>query len=182
MRVIVAGGAGVGKSTVARFIAKKFGLRHVSAGDKIRLLAKDYGFSTNGVEFLKFGDFVKNHPEVDKRLDELILRDVKRGNCVIDSRLTAFLFKGKAYRILLKVPDVVAAKRNSLREGVSVAESLKAVVKRNKADVARFKRLYGVDINDLSVFNLIIDTSHLFINDMCSVVSFILRKIIKRGF
>jgi len=177
--VIVSGGAGSGKSTVARSVAKGLGLRHVSAGDKMRELAKSLGFKTSGEGFLKFHDYVKTHPVVDKKLDRLILKDLRQGDCVVDSRLAAYLFKGRAYRLRLKVPDKVAAQRNALREGITKSEALKAVKKRNLEDAKRYKRLYGFDVNDLSVYDLVLDTSYFSIKDMNSIVLFVLRKLLK---
>ena len=176
MRVIIDGWAGSGKSTVARAVAERFKLRHVSAGDKFRVVARRLGFSTNGEGFLEFSEYQRTHPSVDKAIDELIIKDLRRGNCVVDSRIAGRLFKGRAYRVLLRVPDLVAAERNALREGVSKAEALRAVVKRNKADIARYEQLYGIDFSDLSVYDLVLDTSHFSIKDMNAVVLFVLSK------
>ena len=179
MRVIIDGWAGSGKSTVAKAVAKKFKLRHVSAGDKFRSIAKQMGFKTSGEDYLKFHQYQKSHPEIDRLMDSLIAKDLKKGGCVVDSRIAGQLFKGKAFRILLKVPDVVAAKRNALREGVSQKEALRAVVKRNSEDAARYKRLYGVNRFDVSPYDLVLDTSYYSIKDMNSVILFVLKKVIK---
>jgi len=179
MIVIVSGGAGSGKSTVARAVAKKFKLRHVSAGDKMRQLASALGFKTSGAEFLEFHEYVKSHPAVDKKLDELIMKDLRQGDCVVDSRLAAYLYKGRAYRIMLKVPDSVAARRNALREGVSESEALKSIIRRNREDALRYKKLYGIDVSDVSVYDFVLDTSPLSIEEMIAAVVSFLRKVLK---
>jgi cytidylate kinase len=178
-RVIISGTAGSGKSTVARAIAKRFGLKHFSGGEASRQVAKKLGFKISGKAYLSFHDYIKNHPEIDEMIDKLVLSKVKRGSCVVDSRLAAYLFKGKAYRIYLKVPDVVAAKRNALREGISGSEALKAVTERNKADAERYKELYSVDVNELGVYDLVLDTSYFSIKEMNAVVIYLLRKVLK---
>jgi cytidylate kinase len=179
VRVIISGNAGSGKSTVARAVAKVFDLRHVSAGDKARRIAKKLGFKTEGEEYLKFHHYIKSHPKIDKELDKEIMKELRMGRCVVDSRLAAYLFKGKAYKIYLKVPEDVAAKRNALREGVNKFEALSAVKKRNREDALRYKKLYNIDVNDLSVFDLVLDTSHFSIKQMNQIVISLLRKVLK---
>lgn len=179
MRVIISGNAGSGKSTVARAVAKRFGLRHVSAGDKARGIAKKLGFKIVGKEYLKFHAFVKGHPEIDKELDNAVMKELSKGRCVVDSRLAPYLFKGKVYKIYLKVPEHEAAKRNALREGISRVEALKAVKKRNREDARRYMKLYSIDISDLSVYDLVLDTSFFSIKGMTDVVIFLLRKVLK---
>jgi len=179
VRVIISGGAGSGKSTVAKAVAKRFKLRHVSTGDKNRLIARKLGFKTSGASYLKFHEYMKSHLEVDREIDELIMKDLHKGGCVVDSHLAAHLFKGKAYRIMLKVPVEVAAERNALREGVSKLEVLRAISKRNLANASRYRRIYGVDVNDLSVYDLVLDTSYFSIKDMNSIVISVLRKLLK---
>jgi len=179
VRVIIDGGAGSGKSTVARAVAKHFKLRHVSAGEKFREVARRMGFKTTGTDYLRFHEYQRKHLEIDYEIDKLILKDLRSGEWVIDSRIAGYLFKGKAYRILLKVPDVVAAKRNSLREGVSKVVALEAVKKRNSEDARRYRKLYGIDLGDTSVYNLVLDTSYFPIKDMNYIIISVLRKLLK---
>ena len=179
MRVIISGSAGSGKSTAAKAIAKHFKLRHISAGDKARDIAKSLGFKTSGADYLKFHEYIKSHTSIDKKLDNLVIKELRKGNCVIDSRITAYLFKGKAYKIYLKVPEEVAAKRNSVREGVSFNEALTSIKKRNNEDAKRYKKLYNIDVNDLSVYDLVLDTSNFNINNMNNTLFSVLRKVLK---
>jgi len=178
MNIIISGSAGTGKSTVSRAVAKAFGLRHVSAGEQFRALARSMGYPTEGEGYLRFHAYQKSHPEIDRRIDRSIKAALDRGGCVLDTRIAAYTYKGKAYRILLKVPDAEAAKRNALREGITQKEALRAVIERNAADSARYKKIYGIDINDQSVYDLVIDTSYFSIKEMNDIVLCVLKKLI----
>lgn len=180
MRVLVSGNAGSGKSTVARVVAEEFKLRRFSGGEASRRIAKKLGFKTSGEEFLKFHDYVREHPGIDREIDELINSFLEKGGCVVDSRLAPYLYKQEAYRIYLKVPLEVAAERNAAREGIGKVEALKAVSKRNQEDAERYSKLYNVDISDLSVYDLVLDTSYFSIKEMNSVIIFVLRKVLKQ--
>ena len=177
--IIISGGAGTGKSTVAKAVAKALKLRHVSAGDKMRELAREIGFKSEGEEFVKFQDYVKKHKDIDKKLDKMIIDDVSKGNCVVDSRLAAYLVKNADYKILLKVPERLAAERIALREGVSIDEALKQNNARNKKEWKRYKKLYKIDINDLSPYDLVLDTSKFSIKNMNKVAIFAVKTYIK---
>jgi len=177
--IIISGGAGTGKSTVAKAVAKALKLRHVSAGDKMRELARDLGFKSEGEEFVKFQDYVKKHKDIDKKLDKMIIDDVSKGNCVVDSRLAAYIVKNADYKILLRVPARVAAERIAIRERVSADEALKQNTARNKKEWKRYKSLYKININDLSVYDLILDTSKFNIEAMNKVAIFAVKTYLK---
>ncbi|MBD3312275.1 AAA family ATPase [archaeon] len=180
MRVLVSGNAGSGKSTVARAVVEEFKLKRFSGGEASRRIAKKLGFKTSGEEFLEFHDYVKKHPGIDREIDGLISGFLEKDDCVVDSRLAPHLYKKEAYRVYLKAPLEVAAERNAKREGISRAEALKAVSKRNQEDAERYNKLYNVDISDLSVYDLVLDTSYFSIKEMNSVIIYVLRKVLKQ--
>ena len=177
--IIISGSAGTGKSTVAKALARRFKLRHISAGGKMRELAKELGFNTKGREFLKFYNYLRNHSSIDRKLDREIIHEVKEGSCVIESRLAAYIIKLPSFKILLKVPDSIAARRIALRDGISKSEALNIIRKRNKEDLIRYKKLYNININDYSIYDMILDTSFFNIKDMNSIIINAVSKVLK---
>lgn len=177
MIILLSGGAGTGKSTVAKAVAKKFKLKHISSGDLMRQIAVKKGFDSEGPGFLKFHEYIKKHPEIDHEVDDLMIKEINKDNCVSDSRLMPYLYKGKAYKILLKVPDQVAAQRNALREKLTINEAIKQLKARNEKNAKRYKKVYGIDINDTSVYDLVLDTSHFPIKEMNNIVISTIKKV-----
>ncbi len=177
MRIIISGFAGTGKSSVAKHLAKVFNLKHISAGDLMRDLAVKHGFSSNGKEF---SDYIKQvNKEIDDELNKLVLKELRKNNCVIDSRLMAYLFNGEAIRILLKSSLNVRAKRIANREGISLTTAKKIINERDNNDVKRFNK-YGININDLSVYDLILNTELVSKDSMNKVIEYFIKQTIKK--
>jgi len=173
--IIISGTPGSGKSTVARYLAKRFKLRHVSAGDLMRELSGNL----NITEFEKFHNFLRANPEIDKRIDSTIKREASRGDVVIDGVLAGFTVKNADIKIFLKAQEKIAAKRIALREKTSLKTALYDIKLRWKRNRARFKRTYNIDINDLNPYNLILDTSQWSIKEMNQIIGFIIRMLLK---
>ncbi|MHA1194674.1 MAG: (d)CMP kinase [Promethearchaeota archaeon] len=176
MIISISGAHGTGKSTVAKILASKLGLKYYSTGEAFRELAEEKGMSLE--EFTKY---VEKHPEIDKELDEKVIQVAKEGNVVIESQLAGHLLKDVAdLRIHLKCPLEIRVKRMAERDGTSKEEKLKETLIRENSELKRFMELYNINLNDenaiLKIHDLIIDTQNMSIEE---VVNTILSKIKK---
>jgi len=169
---MIAGYPGSGKTTVSTFIAKKFKLDYISAGKLYRELASADGVDINSLKFLKW----YKQARYDKIVDSQVRKASRKGNCVIDSWLAPYLIKD-GIKIFLKVDFEVAAKRVASRENISIRTA--KIITRKRLDLTRrrAKRLYGIKLDDLSVYNFVIDTTFLNVNDVNNLVSFLLRRL-----
>ncbi len=168
MIIFVSGTAGTGKTTVAKAISKKYGFNHLSAGELMRKKAKELNLSI--VEFQKY---LLSHPEIDKEIDnELLAYD----NAVIESRVGPFLKQG--YSIFLKADINIVAQRVAKRDNISLEEAKKVILKRNKLDRERFLKLYNIDIGDLFMYDLVLDTTFLSKPQMIDIILYAVGKIL----
>lgn len=154
--VIICGLAGSGKSTTATMIAKRFKLRHVSAGDQFRAVAKERKMS-----LIDLGRYAASHPAFDKQLDRRMMAQAKKGGVVLDGRAAAYLarkMKINALKIFLTVDPKVSAKRVSKRDGISVAQALVASRQREREIAKRLKVLYGLDTSSTAYYDAVIQT------------------------
>ncbi len=173
--IIISGMPGSGKSTVAKHLAKKLKLRHVSAGDKMRGIAGGLSIA----EFNEFHDYLKKHDEIDRKIDSMIIREARKGNVIIDGVLAGYTVKKADYKIFLKLTETEAAERIAGREKASIKEALTDIKTRWNGNRKRWKRIYGIDINDLNPYNLILDTSQWTINEMNKIIEFIIKELLK---
>jgi len=152
--VTIGGPHGTGKSTYARIIAKEFRIRYVSAGRLFRDLAKE-----KGIALEELGNRAAEDPGIDHLIDQRSAEEAKKGNVVVEGQLAAWMAKDIAQiRIYLNAPDEVRFARIARRDHVDYETARKQTEDRELIQRDRYKRYYGIDIDDLSLYNLILDT------------------------
>jgi cytidylate kinase len=156
--VIAMGGLhGTGKTTYAKALAQQFSLRHVSAGEAFRKLAEEEGLTLR-----ELAEKAEMDPSIDRRIDEAVKKEAALGSVVIDGQLAAWMAGDNAdLKIYLTAPDKVRFERIACRDGLTLQEAEHTTREREAREMRRFKELYGIDVKDLSIYHLIIDTSLL---------------------
>ena len=153
--ITVSGPHGTGKSTYARALAEALQLRYVSAGEIFRDLAKKERLSLEALSNRAADD-----PSIDRMLDERTKAEAKKGGVVIDAQLGAWMVKDLAdVRVLLTAPDDVRFRRIAERDHVGLDHARKETEYRESIQQKRYKKYYGVDVSDLSIYDLKLDTS-----------------------
>jgi len=165
--ICIAGLTGCGKSTVAKRLAGKYGLKYLSGGMALKELAIKIGYKPHGrgwwetSEGVKFLDHRLKDPKFDKQVDEQLLKWAKRGNVVLDSWTIPWLFKG-GFKIWFEASAKVRARRLAERDDISVKEALNAVREKDEKTRRIYYDVYGFKLGeDFSPFNLILDVNHL---------------------
>jgi cytidylate kinase len=153
--ITVSGPHGTGKSTYAKALAEALGLRYVCAGELFRELAKERKMSLES-----FSKIAARDPDIDRMIDERTKAEAKKGGVVIDAQLGAWMVKDLAQvKVLMTAPDEVRFRRIAQRDGTSFAPAKKQTLARERIQKRRYKKYYGVDVDDLGVYDLQIDTS-----------------------
>ena len=174
--IAISGLHGTGKTTLARMIAKKFNLPYVCAGTVFRQLARERGMKLD-----EFSRYVERHPVIDRRIDIRTADAAKGGNVLIDARLAGWMAERADVRILLTAPLEVRVRRMAKRDRRSYKEVLEETLERERSEAMRFKRLYGIDVNDHSPFDLILNTARLSARENAEVLGVAIELITKRG-
>ena len=172
MIITISGKAGSGKSTIAKELAKKLKLKHYSIGALMRQIAKE-----KNISLIELSKLAEKDSSIDLELDkkQIELRD--KNNFVIDGRLTAHFIPYADLKVFLDCNDKVRAERilkdeRKDEKSKNVKELIKKINQREQSERKRYKKLYSVDYYDKKLYNLIIDTTNLSINE-------IVEKIIK---
>lgn len=165
--IIISGPPAIGKTTVSKGLAKEFGLQSLSGGDVLKDLAQDQGFQTKGDDWwdtkegMTFLSQRKDNYEFDKKVDQKLKEIFQKGGVVITSYTLPWLVDG-GIKIWLGGSKQNSAKRMQSRDNMNMQNALAVVKTRYDENKALYKKLYGFDFgDDLSVFDVVIDTDGL---------------------
>lgn len=154
MRIVISGLPGSGKSTLSKILAAHYVFPLCSAGEMFRQLAME-----RGVSLAELGRLAENDPGIDRLIDERQKEIAEEKNdLVLEGRLSGFLVNSDI-KIWLKAPIEVRAGRIASREGKSFDAAREETVARETCESARYMEYYGIDISDLDIYDIIIDSN-----------------------
>ncbi len=165
--ICICGMTGCGKSTVAKRLAEKYGLRHVSGGDALKDLAADEGYKVGGRgwwesdEGMRFFEERMDDFEFDRRVDAKLLEQAREGRVVLDSWTMPWLFDG-GFKVWLEASEDARASRLAGRDGMLAEDALKVLREKDERTRSIYEKLYGFSLGeDFSPFDMIFDVSLL---------------------
>lgn len=141
---------------MARRVASRLGLELVLGGEVFRALAAEHGMS-----LAAFGAHAAADPAVDVELDRRLTVRGRAGEVVIESRLAGWIAHNEgleALRVGLVCDERVRAERVAARESISIEQAFADNAQREKTEHDRYLALYGIDIDDLSIYDVVVDT------------------------
>lgn len=178
MIITISGKAGSGKSTVAKMLAAKLGLKHYSIGDLMRERSQE-----KGISIIDINKLAETDKSIDKELDsKQIMLGKTQNNFVIDGRLTAYFIPNADLKIFLDAEDNVRAQRilkdrRKLEGNTNIKKAMSNIEKRELSEKKRYKEYYGVDYHNRKLYDYIIDTTNLSPQEVVDKVVEIVKKI-----
>ena len=153
MLLSMSGLPGSGTTTVSKLLAEHYGVDLVNAGDVFRGLAKEHGMTLT-----EFGALAESDASIDVKIDERQKEIANtRDDIILEGRLAGHMAE-KALKVWIKAPIDVRVKRISGREGASFDVMLDETIRREASEAVRYKEIYEIDIEDMSVYDLVIDS------------------------
>lgn len=154
MIITVSGLPGSGTTTVSNLLAKRYSMEMISAGEVFRTLAKE-----RCVSLAEFGEMAEKDDsidiQIDKRQQEIA---ATRDNIILEGRLAGHMAP-LALKVWLKAPVEVRVQRIVGRESTSFGQAMKETLEREASESLRYREIHGIDIGDLSIYDLVIDSN-----------------------
>lgn len=159
-RTLTVGGLpGTGTTTACQTLQELLGLRYVYAGQIFRDMANEHGMNLE-----RFGAYAEQHPEIDRSLDDRQVRLLREGPLLLEGRLAGYFAHREripAFKAWFTCDPYVRADRVVKREGGDREARMEEMRRREASERKRYLEFYGYDMSDLSVYDLVLDTSEL---------------------
>ena len=151
--VAVSGIPGVGKSSFIRMLQAELGFEVFSIGEWFKKQAREKG--------MDIADYMETVPEEVHRYADtrLVVDEAGKGDRIIDARYSAFTVPKADVKIFLTAPFEVAAERLSNRKQKHCSAEYVKRRWEEESEIAR--ETYGFDLNDMSVYDFVFDTSRV---------------------
>ena len=182
--IVISGPPAVGKTTVAKGLAKEFNLQYLSGGDVLKEMAKEQGFDSDGDDWwdteegMKFLNQREENSEFDKNLDKKLTDLFNQGGMVITSYTLPWLIDN-GVKIWLEGSHASSTKRMQSRDNMSSENAYEITKSRFDKNKALYKKLYGFSFgDDKEVFDVIINTDNLTANQVIDVTTETVRKLL----
>lgn len=157
--ITMSGLPGSGTSTACKLLQEHLGFRWVNTGQLFREMAREHGMNLN-----EFGKYAQDHHEIDEELDRRQLCLASEGRVILEGRLSGQVLKrakAPGLAVWVDAPEEVRLARVSRRDGLTPGEARDFTLNRERLEKERYLEIYGIDLTDLSVYDLVLDSSKM---------------------
>lgn len=168
MIIIVSGPPGSGKTTLAKKISEKYNYDYISTGLIFREIARELN-----VDVVTLNKIAEKELSIDIKVDSKVLDLIGRDNIVIESHIAGWGVKGSNNNVIAVYVTASLEKRAqriAARDGITYEEAILHVLSREESHWRRFFNFYGINITDLSIFDLVVNTDNLTPDEVFSIV------------
>jgi len=167
MRITVSGLPGSGTTSLSRYLAERHGFQMISAGEVFRQLAKEHN-----MELAVFGRLAEKDPAYDKMIDARQKEIAsQRDNIIVEGRLSGWMVESADLKIWLYAPISCRIKRIAFRDQTADEKTAERLtLEREKCEAGRYRSYYSIDITDLSIYHLILNSEHWGVEGLAAIV------------
>lgn len=158
MILTVGGLPGTGTSTLCGLLEKELGLPYVYAGQIFRQEA-----AARGMSLAELNELALRDETVDRSLDDRQLELLRQGNVVLEGRMAGWLARRHgidAFTVWLVCEEDERVRRLVARDGGDAESQAAAMRRRTEQEADRYGRYYGADPGDLTVYDLVLDSTN----------------------
>jgi len=165
VRILLSGLSGTGSTTAAERIAADLGLRYIYGGQIFRDLAEEREISLE-----ELAESLERDQETERDLDRRLIAAGMNDNVLVEGRTIGWIFPRdvEATRIWLTCDLQERLCRVQGRE--HHPRSAENLLRREASDNRRYRALYGIEPEDFSPFDLVLDTTRLSVDEVVNKI------------
>jgi cytidylate kinase len=174
--ITVSGLPGTGTSTLCRLLETKLNVPYLYAGQIFRNQA-----AKKGMTLAEFGQLCELEDSVDRGLDDeqvRLLKSADEQGLILEGRLSGWLAHQNhisALKIWVSCEENERVRRLVERDGGDPADQLASMHARQASENTRYQTYYGIQLTDMSPYDLILDSTHQSPAEMATLVMATLR-------
>ncbi len=166
MKITISGLPGAGTTTAAKIVSEKLGLKLISAGEIFRQLATQRGMTVE-----EFGRYAEEHPEIDTLIDRTQKEMAeKEKNAVVEGRLSGWMVKDAELKVWIFADPEVRYQRIAKRENKDLSIVRQETRTREEVEKRRYKKFYSIDLDDMSIYDLIINSGSFSPEEIAEII------------
>ena len=167
MRITVSGLPGSGTTSLSRYLSERHGFSLISAGEVFRQLAEEHNMG-----LAEFGRLAQENPAFDTMIDARQKEIAEqRDNIIVEGRLSGWMVTDAELRIWLFAPIGCRIKRIIFRDQIADEKTAERItLEREECEAGRYHSYYNIDITDLSIYHLILNSDHWGVEGLGSIV------------
>lgn len=173
--ITLSGLHGTGKTTYAKTLSKIFNLRHISAGILFRQIAAEKGISISELTQIS-----SRNDKIDQLIDDKTRMEAEKGNVIIDGLLAGWIaLNFTDIKLYLTTLDNIRFSRIAARENITIPKARKLTLFREEIEKERFIKYYNINIDNLTIYDLILNTELLSIESNVIIMKNFIQEYIK---
>jgi cytidylate kinase len=173
--ITLSGLHGTGKTTYAKTLSKIFNLRHISAGILFRQIAAEKGISISELTQIS-----SRNDKIDQLIDDKTRMEAEKGDVIIDGLLAGWIaLNFTDIKLYLTTLDNIRFSRIATRENITITKARKLTLFREEIEKKRFIKYYNINIDNLTIYDLILNTELLSIESNVIIMKNFIQEYIK---
>ncbi|MGZ7208630.1 MAG: (d)CMP kinase [Methanobacterium sp.] len=165
MIITISGLAGSGTTTATKVLSRKMGIPYISAGDIFRQMAVE-----KNMELIQFSKFAEENESIDIEIDKRQSQIAKENkDIIIEGRLSGY-FVDADLKLWCIAPLDVRTRRIAEREDKPFEIVSEEIIKRSKSEAKRYKEIHNIDIENMEVYDLIINTGNFHPESIADII------------
>jgi cytidylate kinase len=170
VRILLSGLSGTGSTTAAKQIAADFGLDYIYGGQIFRNLARERGISLE-----ELVESLEHAQDTEREIDRRLIEEGKRDNVLVESRTIGWLFPRNILALRIWLTCDLEERLRRVRAREHHPRSAEDLLRREASDNRRYRLLYGIEPDDFSPFDKILDTTDMPVDEVVRAIESFVR-------